>query len=664
MNPHIVTANAIRALSMDGVQQAKSGHPGAPMGMADMAAVLWRRHLRVNPKNPEWHNRDRFVLSNGHASMLLYSLLHLSGFELSLDEIKRFRQLHSKTPGHPEVHETPGVETTSGPLGQGIANAVGFAIAEAHLGKMFNREGHLIVDHNTYCFLGDGCLMEGVSHEACSLAGTLGLGKLIVLYDANGISIDGKVDNWFGEDVAKRFDAYGWQVIGGLDGHDPEAIDQAIKAAKTEAAKPSLIICRTKIGFGSPRFSGSEKCHGAPLGEEEILATKKALGLPLDTFAVPEGAYEAADLRAQGAAWESEWQARYAAYAAAYPDLARHYARIMAGKLPEGIDQIVTNAMRAIQQAGVTVATRKASEQALDIIAPELPELFGGSADLTGSNNTLHKRSEAVTPGAFSGNYLHYGVREFAMGAIMNGMCLHRGIRPYGGTFLVFSDYMRNAIRLSALMKLPVTYVLTHDSIGLGEDGPTHQPIEHLASLRLMPNLHVWRPCDSVETLVAWRSALEDGTPTVLALSRQGLPVQPRGSAEIEAIARGGYVLREADQPDVTLIATGSEVELAMQAVPELAQAGVVARVVSMPCVEIFERQPQAYQSQVLLTDGGARLAIEAGVGRLWKSIVGTAGDVLGIETFGLSAPANELFQNYGFTVAHVVSKVKALLER
>ena len=661
MKTHQLMANAIRALSMDGVEQAKSGHPGAPMGMADMATVLWRKHLRVNPANPKWHNRDRFVLSNGHASMLLYALLHLSGFDLSLDEIERFRQLHSKTPGHPEVGETPGVETTSGPLGQGIANAVGFAIAEAHLGALFNREGHKLVDHHTYCFLGDGCLMEGISHEACSLAGTLGLGKLIVLYDANGISIDGKIADWFGEDVGKRFAAYGWQVIGALDGHDAKAIDAAIDAAKAETAKPSLLICRTQIGFGSPQFAGSEACHGAPLGEEEILATKKALGLPPGKFALPEGAYEVADLRGKGATWEAEWQRGYAAYEAAYPQLAARYARMMAGERPRGIDAIVAEAMRETQKTGAKVATRKASEQALDIIAPEMPELFGGSADLSGSNNTLHKLGKAIKRGAFSGNYLHYGVREFAMAAIMNGMYLHGGMRPYGGTFLVFSDYMRNAIRLSALMKLPIIYVLTHDSIGLGEDGPTHQPIEQLASLRLLPNVHVWRPCDSVETLAAWRSALDDGTPTVLALSRQGLPVQPRGEAEIAAIACGGYVLREADKAGVTLIATGSEVQLAMQSADELTEQGVNVRVVSMPCVEIFRRQTKEYQKRVLPEDG-VFLAIEAGVGALWQGIVGARGDVLGIETFGLSAPADALFRTYGFTVDHVLAKVRTLL--
>lgn len=660
MTTHETMANAIRGLSMDAVQQANSGHPGAPMGMADIATVLWRKHLRVNPADPAWGNRDRFVLSNGHASMLQYSLLHLCGFDLSLDDLKNFRQLHSKTPGHPEVQDTPGVETTTGPLGQGIANAVGFALAEAHLGATYNRDGFAVVDHHTYCLVGDGCLMEGISHEACSLAGTLKLGKLIVLYDSNNISIDGEVPGWFSEDVGKRFDAYGWQVIGPIDGHDEQAIDQAIAAGKADSERPTLIICKTVIGFGSPKFSGSEKSHGAPLGAEEIAATKAALGLVNEPFAVDKAAYQVADLREKGKQSQADWEAEFARYDAAYPELAKEYRRAMSGALPANLDIVVDEALKAINASGIKVATRKASEQALDVLAPVMPELFGGSADLTGSNNTWNQCSVSLTPDNYAGNYVHYGVREFAMAAMMNGMFLHGGLRPYGGTFLVFSDYMRNAIRLSALMKLPVVYVLTHDSIGLGEDGPTHQPVEHVASLRLLPNLDVWRPCDALETLVAWRSALNPTTPTVLALSRQNLPLQPRTAEQIANVSKGGYVLQEAENAQVTLIATGSEVELAADSAKKLAEEGIVARVVSMPCVERFQAQSSEYQQSVL-PQGQAKVAIEAGVSALWQGIVGDRGAVIGVDSFGASAPAEQLFAEFGFTVDNVVAKVKEL---
>lgn len=661
MNAHQLMANSIRALSMDAVQKANSGHPGAPMGMADMAAVLWQRHLRVNPTNPHWDNRDRFILSNGHASALQYALLHLTGFDVSLDDLKNFRQMHSKTAGHPEVHETPGVETTTGPLGQGIANAVGFALAEAHLAARFNRGEHKIVDHYTYCFLGDGCLMEGVSHEACSFAGTLGLGKLIVLYDANGISIDGEIDPWYSEDVAKRFAAYGWQVIEAIDGHNEQAIHQAIESAKADTTRPSIIICRTTIGFGSPNLAGSEKTHGAPLGNEEIAASKAALGLPAEAFSLPEGALEAADLRAKGRQWQEAWEAQFAAYEKAEPELAAEYRRVMKGELPADFAQYMQNALQAAQDKGEKVATRKASELALNVLAEKLPELVGGSADLSGSNLTFSKSSKSILPQQFGGNYLHYGVREFAMAAIMNGMALHGGIRPYGGTFLVFSDYMRNGMRMSALMKLPVSYVLTHDSIGLGEDGPTHQPVEHVSSLRLIPNLNVWRPCDTVETLAAWQSAINPETPSALALSRQGLPVMARDGAQIANIARGGYVLKEAANAKLSLIATGSEVELACKAAEALEKEGITARIISMPCLDIFLQQDAAYREQVL-PKGSAKLAIEAGSSLLWQGIVGDKGAVVGMDGFGASAPAEQLFPYFGFSVENVVNTAKTLL--
>ena len=663
MTPIQTFAASIRILSMDAVQKANSGHPGAPMGMADMAAVLWREHLRVNPADTQWYNRDRFILSNGHASMLQYALLHLTGFDLSLDDIKNFRQLHSKTPGHPEYRDTPGVEITTGPLGQGIAAAVGMAIAERHLAARYNRDNLPLIDHYTYVFLGDGCLMEGVSAEASSLAGTLGLGKLICLYDSNGISIDGEIAPWFGEDVAARYEAYGWHVIRDIDGHDTDAINTAINTAKAETGKPSLIICHTKIGYGSPNLAGTEKTHGAPLGKEEIALTKKALGLPEGDFELPEGAYQAASLREKGARLQDAWEHIWQQYQDQYPAEAQEFARVMSGKLPENLDRTIDNALAQYNEAGGSTATRKASENAINLPLPHLPELIGGSADLTGSNLTWSKAaSKSITPGDFSGNYIHYGVREFAMSTIMNGLALHGGLRAYGGTFLVFSDYMRNGMRLSALMKLPVTYVLTHDSIGLGEDGPTHQPVEHIASLRLIPNLNVWRPCDQQETLVAWRSALNPSTPTVLALSRQGLPEQKRDEATRKAIAKGGYIL-EADgkNPDLNLVATGSEVALITAAAARLREEGLRVQVVSMPCLDLYQQQDAAYRAAVL-PKGVPTVVVEAGVTLPWRGISGDHGTVIGIDTFGASAPAGELFPLYGLTVDNIIAQSKALL--
>ena len=662
MNPIQTFAASIRILSMDAVQKANSGHPGAPMGMADMAAVLWHEHLRVNPADTQWYNRDRFILSNGHASMLQYALLHLTGFDVSLDDIKNFRQLHSKTPGHPEYRDTPGVEITTGPLGQGIATAVGMAIAERHLAARYNRDNLPLIDHYTYVFLGDGCLMEGVSAEACSLAGTLGLGKLICLYDSNGISIDGEIASWFGEDVAARYEAYGWHVIRDIDGHDTDAINTAINTAKAETGKPSLIICRTKIGYGSPNLEGTEKTHGAPLGKEEIALTKKALGLPEGDFELPEGAYQAASLREKGAKLQDAWERIWQQYQDQYPAEAQEFARVMSGKLPENLDRVVDNTLAQYNEAGGNIATRKASENAINLLLPHLPELIGGSADLTGSNLTWSKAaSKSIKPGDFSGNYLHYGVREFAMSTIMNGIALHGGLRAYGGTFLVFSDYMRNGIRLSALMKLPVTYVLTHDSIGLGEDGPTHQPVEHIASLRLIPNLNVWRPCDQQETLVAWRSALNPTTPTALALSRQGLPEQKRDEATRKAIAKGGYILEAAEHPNLVLVATGSEVALIVAAAAKLREEGLRVQVVSMPCLDLYQQQDAAYRATVL-PKGVPTVVVEAGVTLPWRGISGDRGTVIGIDAFGASAPADELFPLYGMTVENIVAQSKALL--
>ncbi|ROR34163.1 transketolase [Inmirania thermothiophila] len=657
-------ANAIRVLSMDAVQRAKSGHPGAPMGMADIAEVLWRDYLKHNPANPRWADRDRFVLSNGHASMLLYALLHLSGYDLGIEDIKNFRQLGSRTAGHPEYGLTPGVETTTGPLGQGITNAVGMALAEKVLAARYNRDGHTIVDHYTYVFAGDGCLMEGVSHEACSLAGTLGLGKLIVFWDDNGISIDGEVEGWFADDTPARFEAYGWHVVRDVDGHDPEAVARAIEAARAERARPSLICCRTIIGYGSPNLAGTHDCHGAPLGEEEVAAAREKLGWPHPPFEIPREIYEAWDARGRGAEAEQAWNERFAAYREAYPELAAEFERRMRGDLPAELAARAADYIRRLQAEGPKVATRKASQMAIEALAPALPELIGGSADLTGSNLTAWSGSKAITREDADGNYIHYGVREFAMAAIMNGLALHGGFLPYGGTFLVFSDYMRNGMRMSALMRLGVIYVLTHDSIGLGEDGPTHQPVEHVASLRLIPEMHVWRPCDAVETAAAWRAALlrRDG-PTSLALTRQGVPHQPRTDAQVEAIARGGYVLVDCEgTPELILMASGSEVGLVVEAGRRLAEAGRRVRVVSMPCMEVFEAQDPDYREAVLPAAVTARLAVEAGVPEPWLKYVGARGAVIGIDRFGESGPAAALFEHFGFTVDNVVRTAESLL--
>ncbi len=657
-------ANAIRALSMDAVEKAKSGHPGAPMGMADIAEVLWNDFLRHNPNNPNWPNRDRFVLSNGHGSMLIYSLLHLTGYDLSIEDLKNFRQLHSKTPGHPEFGYTPGVETTTGPLGQGITNAVGMALAEKVLGAQFNRPGHNIIDHYTYVFLGDGCLMEGVYHEACSLAGTWGLGKLIAFWDDNGISIDGHVEGWFSDDTPKRFEAYGWHVVRDVDGHDPEAIAKAIQEARAVNDRPSLICCKTVIGYGAPNLCGSHDCHGAPLGEEEIQAARENLGWPYPPFEIPKEIYEAWDAREKGRQWEAEWNEKYAAYKAEHPELAAELERRLKGELPATWDDFVTGVIHKVAAEAKDIATRKASQEALNHLGPELPELLGGSADLTGSNLTNWKGSVSITRTVADGNYIHYGVREFGMSAIMNGIALHGGFIPYGGTFLVFSDYARNGVRMSALMKQRVIYVFTHDSIGLGEDGPTHQPIEHVPSLRIIPNLHVWRPCDVVETAVAWRCAIErkDG-PTALALTRQGVPHQERSEAQIAAIARGGYVLKDCEgTPEAIIIATGSEVALAMGAAEVLAGEGRRVRVVSMPNANLFLEQDEAYRESVLPSEVTARVAVEAAHSNYWYQFVGCKGRVVGIDRFGESAPAKQLFEEFGFTVDNVVANVRAVL--
>ena len=661
--PRRQLANAIRALAMDAVEAAKSGHPGMPMGMADIAEALWNDTLRHNPADPRWPDRDRFVVSNGHGSMLLYALLHLSGYDLPLTELKRFRQLHSKTPGHPEYGLAPGVETTTGPLGQGLANAVGMALAERRLAAEFNRPGHDIVDHHTYVFVGDGCLMEGVSHEACSLAGTLGLGKLIALYDDNGISIDGQVRGWFTDDTPGRFEAYGWQVIRGVDGHDSAAVRAAIEAARAETARPSLICCRTVIGFGAPSKAGKASSHGAPLGADEIAGARAALGWSHGPFEIPVEIYQAWDARARGAARQADWQARFERYAAAHPQLAGEFTRRMAGELPADFEQQAQAIALRFQQDGKDVASRQASQLALDAFGPLLPELLGGSADLTESNLTHWKGAQALDAAQPAGQHLSYGVREFGMSAVMNGLALHGGLLPYGGTFLVFSDYARNALRMSALMHQRVVYVLTHDSIGLGEDGPTHQPVEHVASLRLIPGLSVWRPCDAAETAVAWTQALQAQGPSALALSRQKLPHQARDAAQLAAVARGGYVLADSDgAPQVILIATGSEVALAIAARAKLAGQGIAARVVSMPCVERFAAQDAAYRDGVLPPAVTARVAVEAGVPDGWWRYVGSAGRVIGIERFGESAPAGELFEYFGFTVQAVVDAAREAL--
>lgn len=660
-------ANAIRALAMDAVQKAKSGHPGMPMGMADIATALWSRHLRFNPADPKWLGRDRFILSNGHGSMLQYALLHLTGYDLSMDDLKAFRQLGGKTPGHPEVHVTPGVETTTGPLGQGIANGVGMALAEKLLGAEFNREGFPVIDNRTYVFLGDGCLMEGISHEVCSLAGVWHLNKLIAIYDDNGISIDGDVRGWFQDDTRKRFEAYGWMVIGPVDGHDIDAMDRAIAEAKTSEDKPVLIIAKTTIGKGSPNRQGTAKVHGEALGDEEIAATKAALGWNYGPFEIPEEVYEAWDHREAGKALEAEWDEMYAAYEKAYPKEAAELARRLAGDLPENWDEIVMDAVCAAEEAQETVATRKASQKALNALAPALPELLGGSADLTGSNLTNWKDVKSLNTGDFHARHISYGVREFGMSAILNGIALFGGFIPYGATFLTFSDYSRNALRMSALMNLRAINVFTHDSIGLGEDGPTHQSVEHIPSLRLIPGMDVWRPADTVETVVAWASAIErrDGA-SCLIFSRQNLPFVDRDEVDADAIAMGGYVAAEAPlgkgEAQVILLATGSEVGLAMEARAKLAALNIQARVVSMPCTTRFDRQTKEYRESVL-TPGTPVLAMEASRTDLWWKYFTGRGDVLGVDTFGESAPAKDLWQKFGFTVENVIAKVEGLLK-
>jgi len=656
-------ANAIRALSMDAVQKANSGHPGAPMGMADIAQVLWCDHMRHNPANPEWVNRDRFVLSNGHGSMLIYSLLHLTGYALSIDDLKNFRQLHSKTPGHPEYGYTPGVETTTGPLGQGIANAVGMAIAEKTLAAQFNRPGFELIDHFTYVFLGDGCLMEGISHEVCSLAGTLGLGKLIAFYDDNGISIDGEVEGWFTDHTPKRFRAYGWQVIGDVDGHDPEAIEEAIRQAKAEPNKPTLICCKTTIGFGSPNKAGKESCHGAPLGEEEIALARKELNWPYAPFEIPEEIMQAWDAREKGQALEAEWNERFIAYRDAHPELAAELERRLNGRLGADFAKVAESYIEETQAKAEKLATRKASQNAINALAPVVPEFIGGSADLAGSNLTLWSGAKPLSKNDFNGNYIYYGVREFGMAAIMNGIRLHGGFIPFGGTFLMFMEYARNAVRMAALMKQQAIYVFTHDSIGLGEDGPTHQPVEQLTSLRTTPNLITWRPCDATETAAAWKAAIEhrDG-PTALILTRQGVAPQSRDNVQLGNIARGGYVLADCEgEPELILIATGSEVELAMQAKAEL--AGRRVRVVSMPSCEVFMAQDAEYRESVLPAAVTRRIAIEAAHPDYWYKFVGLNGKVIGVDRYGESAPASELFKLYGFTVDNVVNAAKELLD-
>jgi transketolase len=663
-------ANAIRALAMDAVEAAKSGHPGMPMGMAEIAVALWQRHLKHNPANPRWPDRDRFVLSNGHGSMLQYALLHLAGYDLPMGELRKFRQLHSKTPGHPEYGATPGVETTTGPLGQGLANAVGMALAERLLASEFNRPGHTVVDHHTFAFVGDGCLMEGISHEACSLAGTLGLGKLVVLYDDNGISIDGKVEGWFTDDTPQRFAAYGWNVIPDVDGHDVGAVDRAIAKAKAQAqaARPTLICCKTIIGKGAPTKAGTADCHGSALGEKEIAATRTALGWPYAPFEIPRDVGAAWDARPAGAARQAEWDARFAAYRAAHPALAAEFERRIAGRLPADWQRTVAAFVDSQNAAGATVATRKASQQAIEAYAKVLPEMIGGSADLTGSVFTDWSGSRPVSPSQ-GGNYVNYGVREFAMCAIVNGLALHGGFRPYAGTFLVFSDYARNALRMAALMKTRSIFVFTHDSIGLGEDGPTHQAVEQTSSLRLIPNMDVWRPCDTIETAVAWAHAIERDGPSCLVFSRQNVAFAKRDAAALGAIARGGYVLADfagtSGARKAVILATGSEVPIALAARELLAKEGVAVRVVSMPCTRAYDRQDAAYRGSVL-PPGVPRVAVEAGVTDFWHKYVGAADDpravVIGIDTFGESAPAGVLFAHFGFTAENVAAAVRRVL--
>ncbi|MDU0355888.1 transketolase [Paraglaciecola aquimarina] len=656
-------ANAIRALSMDAVQKAKSGHPGAPMGMADIAQVLWSDFLNHNPTNPDWANRDRFVLSNGHGSMLIYSLLHLSGYALPIEELAQFRQLHSKTPGHPEYGYTAGVETTTGPLGQGIANAVGMAIAEKTLAAQFNKPGHDIVDHYTYSFLGDGCLMEGVSHEACSLAGTLGLGKLIAFWDDNGISIDGEVEGWFTDNTPARFEAYGWHVIADVDGHNADAIAAAIAEAKSVTDKPTMICCKTIIGFGSPNKSGSHDCHGAPLGDEEIAAAREFLKWPHAPFDIPADVYAGWDAKEAGSAKEQEWNAKFDAYAAAFPELAAEYKRRIAGDLPADFSAKADAFIQQCQDKSENIASRKASQNSIEAFASILPEVLGGSADLAGSNLTLWSGAKGLTADDASGNYVYYGVREFGMTAIMNGIGLHGGFRPYGATFLMFMEYARNALRMSALMGIPNIQVYTHDSIGQGEDGPTHQPIEQVANLRLTPNMDTWRPCDAAETATAWKFALErkEG-PSSLVFSRQGLPAQARDAAQLKDIARGGYILKDtAGTPDVIIIATGSEVGISVEAAEQLASQGIAARVVSMPSTSVFDRQDAGYKEAVLPAAITKRVAVEAAHVDYWYKYVGFNGAVVGMTTFGESAPGGELLKHFGITADAVVEAAKGL---
>ncbi len=657
-------ANAIRALSMDGVQKANSGHPGAPMGMADIAEVLWRSHLNHNPQNPNWADRDRFVLSNGHGSMLIYSLLHLSGYELSIDDLKNFRQLHSKTPGHPEYGYAPGIETTTGPLGQGITNAVGMAIAEKALAAQFNKPGHDIVDHFTYVFMGDGCLMEGISHEACSLAGTLGLGKLIAFWDDNGISIDGHVEGWFSDDTPKRFEAYGWHVIPAVDGHDADAINAAIEAAKAETSRPTLICTKTIIGFGSPNKAGSHDCHGAPLGNDEIKAAREFLGWEYAPFEIPADIYAAWDAKQAGASKEAAWDEKFAAYAKAYPAEAAEYKRRVAGELPANWEAATSEIIANLQANPANIASRKASQNALEAFGKLLPEFMGGSADLAPSNLTMWSGSKSLTAEDFSGNYIHYGVREFGMTAIINGIALHGGFVPYGATFLMFMEYARNAMRMAALMKIQNIQVYTHDSIGLGEDGPTHQPVEQIASLRMTPNMSTWRPCDQVESAVAWKLAIErKDAPSALIFSRQNLAQQPRSAEQVANIAKGGYILKDcAGQPELILIATGSEVELAVAAYEQLSAEGKAVRVVSMPSTDAFDKQDAAYREAVLPAVVTKRIAIEAGIADFWYKYVGFGGRIIGMTSFGESAPAGELFKLFGFTTENVVKQAKELL--
>lgn len=656
-------ANAIRALSMDAIQKANSGHPGAPLGMADMAEALWRGFMRHNPKNPKWANRDRFVLSNGHASMLIYSLLHLTGYDLSLEDLKQFRQLHSKTPGHPEYGIVPGVETTTGPLGQGISNAVGMAMAEAMLASEFNKPGFDIVDHYTYAFMGDGCLMEGISHEACSIAGTLGLGKLIAFYDSNGISIDGEVKNWFGDDTKKRFESYHWQVLE-VDGHDGQALREAISEAQKETSRPSLIICTTTIGFGSPNKAGKASSHGAPLGDEEIALTKKALGWNYGAFEVPDDVYAQWNACDQGAKLEKAWDELFAKYKEQYPAEADEFVRRMNGELVDGLKEKAREFAMSLQNQPASLATRKAGQNALDFFGSIMPELVGGSADLAPSNLTVNKASVSVKPGIISGNYIHWGVREFAMAGAMNGIMLHGGFRPYGGTFLIFSEYARNAIRMSALMGIPTMYVFTHDSIGVGEDGPTHEPIEQTATLRLVPNMHTWRPCDQVETAMAYLSMVErkDG-PSDIVLTRQNLEQMSRTPEQVDNILRGGYILKDCcGTPDLIIIATGSEVALAYHSALSLEAEGKKVRVVSMPCCEIFDAQSDEYKEHVLPSECTARVAVEAGSTSLWYKYVGLKGKVLGIDRYGESGPAGKLFELFGFTTENLVQIAKSVL--